>query len=143
MAEACYYIESDKEAAIVDPLRDPQVYTELIKERGSKLKYIFLTHFHADFVSGHVDLAQKTGAQIIYGPTAQASGFNILVAKDGEEIGIGKIKIAVLHTPGHTMESSCFLVIENQKPLYIITGDTLFLGEVGRPDLAVKGNDLT
>lgn len=102
-----------------------------------------MTHFHADFVSGHVDLAKITGATIVYGPTAEAAGINLKVAKDNEEIPLGKIKIVVLHTPGHTMESSCFLIVDNGKPLYLCTGDTLFLGEVGRPDLAVKGENLT
>lgn len=142
IAEAAYYIESEGEAAIIDPLRETEPYTEMAEKRGSKIKYIFETHFHADFVSGHVDLARKTGAEIVYGPTAEA-GYQITVAEDNQEFSIGKIKVRVLHTPGHTMESSTFLLIdENGEHQAIFTGDTLFLGDVGRPDLAVK-TDLT
>lgn len=142
IAEAAYYIESDGEAAIIDPLRESEPYVNRADLDGAKIKYIFETHFHADFVSGHLDLARKTGAKIVYGPTAQA-GFDIEVAQDGQEYSIGKVKIKVLHTPGHTMESSTYLLIdENGKEHAIFTGDTLFLGDVGRPDLAVK-TDLT
>jgi hydroxyacylglutathione hydrolase len=138
LAEAAYYIESKGEAAIIDPLREVQPYLDLAKENGTKIKYVFETHFHADFVSGHIDLAAKTGAQIVYGPTAQPN-FEAIVAKDGEEFKVGDLTIKVLHTPGHTMESSTFLLIdENGKDNAIFTGDTLFLGDVGRPDLAVK-----
>lgn len=142
IAEAAYYIESEGEAAIIDPLRETEPYLNRANEDNSKIKYIFETHFHADFVSGHLDLARKTGGQIVYGPTAKA-GFDITVAEDGQEFQIGKVKIKVLHTPGHTMESSTYLLIdENGKNHAIFTGDTLFLGDVGRPDLAVK-TDLT
>ncbi|MEQ8323922.1 MAG: MBL fold metallo-hydrolase [Vicingaceae bacterium] len=142
IAEAAYYIESEGEAAIIDPLREFEPYVNKADEDGAKIKYIFETHFHADFVSGHLDLAKKTGASIVYGPTAQA-GFDIVVAKDGQDFEIGKVKIRVLHTPGHTMESSTYLLIDEQgKEHAIFTGDTLFLGDVGRPDLAVK-TDLT
>jgi len=138
LAEAAYYIESKGEAAIIDPLREVQPYLDLAKENGTKIKYVFETHFHADFVSGHIDLAAKTGAKIVYGPTAQPS-FEAIVAKDGEEFKVGDLTIKVLHTPGHTMESSTFLLIdEHGKDNAIFTGDTLFLGDVGRPDLAVK-----
>lgn len=138
LAEAAYYIESDGEAAIVDPLREVQPYIDLAEKNGAKIKYVLETHFHADFVSGHLDLAKKTGATIVFGPTAQPN-FEAHVAQDREELKLGKLTIKVLHTPGHTMESSTFLVIdENGKDHSIYTGDTLFLGDVGRPDLAVK-----
>jgi len=142
LAEAAYYIESNGEAAIVDPLREVEPYIEMAEKRGAKIKYVLETHFHADFVSGHLDLAKKTGAKIVHGPTAVAN-FDAYVAEDGEELSLGNIKIKVLHTPGHTMESSTFLVLdENNKPHSIYSGDTLFIGDVGRPDLAVK-TDLT
>lgn len=142
LAEAAYYIESNGEAAIIDPLRETQPYIELAAKRNAKIKYVFETHFHADFVSGHVDLAKKTGATIVYGPTA-VTGFKSYTAKDEEEFQLGKIKIKLLHTPGHTMESSCYLLMdENGTPHSVFTGDTLFVGDVGRPDLAVK-SDLT
>jgi glyoxylase-like metal-dependent hydrolase (beta-lactamase superfamily II)/rhodanese-related sulfurtransferase len=142
LAEAAYYIESKGEAAIIDPLRETQPYIELAQKRNAKIKYVFETHFHADFVSGHIDLAKKTGASIVYGPNAEA-GYEIRVAKDSEEFVLGDVKIKVLHTPGHTMESSCFLLKdENGKEVAVFTGDTLFVGDVGRPDLAVK-SDLT
>src|SRR5688572_15937477 len=135
LAEAAYYIESDHEAAIIDPLRETEPYIELAKERGSKIKYVFETHFHADFVSGHIDLAKKVNAPIIYGPGAKTE-YAIYNAKDGEEFSLGKVKIKVLHTPGHTPESACYLLIdENGKQHAIFTGDTLFVGDVGRPDL--------
>ncbi len=140
LAEAAYYIESNGEAAIIDPLREPDPYLQLAKERGSNIKYIFETHFHADFVSGHLDLSKKTGAEIIYGPTATAK-YPITTAKDNQIFELGDIQIKVLHTPGHTLESSCFLVIDNQGQDYaVFTGDTLFVGDVGRPDLAVNAN---
>jgi len=143
LAEAAYYIESNGEAAIIDPLRETQPYLDKLNKNGAKLKYIFETHFHADFVSGHVDLAKKTGAAIVYGPNATA-GYEIYSAKDNEEMKIGDITIKVLHTPGHTMESSTFLLIdENGKEHAIFSGDTLFLGDVGRPDLAIKQGEVT
>jgi glyoxylase-like metal-dependent hydrolase (beta-lactamase superfamily II)/rhodanese-related sulfurtransferase len=140
LAEAAYYIESNGEAAIVDPLRETAPYIKMAEERGATIKYVLETHFHADFVSGHLDLAKNTGAKIVYGPTAQPN-FDAHVAEDGELLSLGNIKIKVLHTPGHTMESSTFLVLdENDQPHSIYTGDTLFIGDVGRPDLAVKTN---
>jgi len=142
LAEAAYYIESEGEAAIIDPLRETSPYIELAAKRNAKIKYVFETHFHADFVSGHIDLARKTGSSIVFGPTAQ-TGYDVIVAKDDEVFSIGKIKMKVLHTPGHTLESSCFLLIdENGNNNAIFTGDTLFVGDVGRPDLAIK-SDLT
>ncbi|MCW3085711.1 MAG: putative protein yrkH [Bacteroidetes bacterium] len=142
LAEAAYYIESDGEAAIIDPLRETEPYQLLATKRNAKIKYVFETHFHADFVSGHVDLARKTGAVIVYGPTAE-TGYETLVAHDEEIFTLGKIKLKVLHTPGHTLESSCYLLIdENGKEHAVFTGDTLFVGDVGRPDLAIK-SDLT
>ncbi|MGB0403269.1 MAG: MBL fold metallo-hydrolase [Salibacteraceae bacterium] len=142
LAEAAYYIESEGEVAIIDPLRETAPYIAKAEENGGKIKYVFETHFHADFVSGHVDLAKKTGAQIIYGPTAKA-GYDIVTAEDGQLFKLGKVTIKVLHTPGHTMESSSFLLIdENGKNHALFSGDTLFIGDVGRPDLAVK-TDLT
>jgi glyoxylase-like metal-dependent hydrolase (beta-lactamase superfamily II)/rhodanese-related sulfurtransferase len=138
LAEAAYYIESNGEAAIIDPLRETAPYIELAESDGAKIKYIFETHFHADFVSGHVDLAKKTGAEIVYGPTANP-GYDAIIAKDNQEFKIGDATIRVLHTPGHTQESSTYLLIdENGKETAIFSGDTLFLGDVGRPDLAVK-----
>jgi hydroxyacylglutathione hydrolase len=142
LAEAAYYIESDGEVAIIDPLRETEPYLELVKKNNGKIKYILETHFHADFVSGHVDLAKKSGATIVYGPNANPD-FNFHSAKDGEVLKIGKITITVLHTPGHTLESVTYLLKdENGKPVCIFTGDTLFIGDVGRPDLAIK-SDLT
>lgn len=135
LAEAAYYIESDNEAAIIDPLRETEPYIELARTRGSKIKYVFETHFHADFVSGHIDLAKKVNAPIIYGPKA-ITEYAVYNAKDGEVFNLGKVKIKVLHTPGHTPESSCYLLLdENGKEHAIFTGDTLFVGDVGRPDL--------
>jgi glyoxylase-like metal-dependent hydrolase (beta-lactamase superfamily II)/rhodanese-related sulfurtransferase len=143
LSEAAYYIESNGEAAIIDPLRDIDQYTALAKERNAVIKYIFETHFHADFVSGHIDLAEITGAPIIYGPGTETS-FNAYIAKDNETFTLGKISVQVLHTPGHTLESCCFLLRdENQKDYAVFTGDTLFVGDVGRPDLAQKGESLT
>ena len=140
IAEAAYYIESRGEAAIIDPLRESQPYLDLAAEDNAKIKYVFETHFHADFVSGHIDLAQKTGAEIVFGPTAKPN-YEVLVAEDGQVFEVGEIKIKVLHTPGHTMESTCFLLFDkNGNEHAIFTGDTLFLGDVGRPDLAIKSN---
>lgn len=137
LAQGAYYIESDGEAAVIDPLREIDEYLDLAKKRNTKIKYIFETHFHADFVSGHVDLSRKTGAPIIYGPTKMETGFDALVAKDGQIFTLGKAKIKLIHTPGHTLESSCYLLIdENGKEQALFTGDTLFIGDVGRPDLA-------
>ncbi|HLP64769.1 MBL fold metallo-hydrolase [Flavobacterium sp.] len=137
LAHAAYYIESNGEAAIVDPLRETQPYLDRIQRDGVTLKYIFETHFHADFVSGHVDLAQKTGATIVYGPTSMKTGFDVYIGTDGEIFNVGGIQIKLIHTPGHTLESSCFLLTdENGIEHGIITGDTLFIGDVGRPDLA-------
>jgi len=143
LAQGAYYIVSEGEAAIIDPLREVQPYLDRLAKDNVKLKYIFETHFHADFVSGHVDLSKKTGAPIIYGPTA-APEFEAIVAEDNQVFEIEKIKIKVLHTPGHTMESSTYLLIdENGKNHAIFSGDTLFLGDVGRPDLAQKAANLT
>ena len=138
LAQGAYYIESNGEAAIIDPLREVAPYIQKAELNGATIKYVLETHFHADFVSGHLDLAKKTGAQIVYGPTA-APNFSFYSAKDGEELSLGKIKIKVLHTPGHTMESTCYLLIdENGKATSLFSGDTLFIGDVGRPDLAQK-----
>lgn len=143
LSEAAYYIESNGEAAIIDPLRDIDSYLQLAGERKVKIKYIFETHFHADFVSGHIDLSKATGAPIIYGPGTQA-GFDVYVAKDNEVFKIGDVSITVLHTPGHTLESSCYLLKdETGKDNAVFTGDTIFVGDVGRPDLAQKGDDIT
>lgn len=142
LAEAAYYIESKGEVAIIDPLRETAPYIEMAQANGAKIKYIFETHFHADFVSGHIDLAKKTGAAIVYGPTA-VTGFDAIIAEDNQEFRIGDVTLKVLHTPGHTPESATYLLIdENGKETAIFTGDTLFLGDVGRPDLAIK-SDLT
>ena len=135
LAQATYYIESDGEVAIIDPLRDYQSYIEKAKSNKANIKYIFETHFHADFVSGHIDLANETGAEIVYGPNAN-TGYKVCVAKDEQVFKLGKISIQVIHTPGHTLESSCFLLTdENGKAHAVFTGDTLFIGDVGRPDL--------
>ena len=143
MSEAAYYIESEGEAAIIDPLRDIDPYLQLANERKARIVYIFETHFHADFVSGHLDLGKVTGAPIVYGPNTETR-FPVQVAKDGETFKVGKLTIEVLHTPGHTLESSCYLLKdENGKNHSVFTGDTLFVGDVGRPDLAQKGADLT
>lgn len=138
LAEAAYYIESNGEAAIIDPLRESQPYLELAEQRGARIKYVMETHFHADFVSGHLDLAKKTGATIVFGPSATPN-YAAHVAEDGEELQLGDVRIKVLHTPGHTMESSTYLLLdESGNPNALFTGDTLFIGDVGRPDLAVK-----
>jgi glyoxylase-like metal-dependent hydrolase (beta-lactamase superfamily II)/rhodanese-related sulfurtransferase len=140
LSEAAYYIQSDGEAAIIDPLRETEPYISRAEKDGVKIKYVFLTHFHADFVSGHVDLAKKTGATIVFGPNAKAA-FDFHSAKDLEQFSIGAITIQLLHTPGHTMESSTYLLFNKDgKEHCIFTGDTLFIGDVGRPDLAVKSN---
>ena len=136
LSEAAYYIESNGEAAVIDPLRDTEEYVTLAASRNAAIKYIFETHFHADFVSGHLDLSKKTGAPIVYGPQTVTS-FPVHVAKDEEIFTIGDISITVMHTPGHTIESSCFLLKdENGKDHAVFTGDTLFVGDVGRPDLS-------
>lgn len=143
LAQGAYYIVANGEAAIIDPLRETKPYLDLLAKDGVKLKYIFETHFHADFVSGHVDLARQTGAQIIYGPTANPS-FEVIIAKDNQIFELGDAKIKVLHTPGHTLESSSYLLIDAdgmEKALF--SGDTLFLGDVGRPDLAQKSASMT
>lgn len=138
LAQGAYYIMSEGEVAIIDPLREVDPYIQKAKLDKAKIKYVLETHFHADFVSGHIDLAKKTGAKIVYGPTA-APAFEFYSAKDNEEIKLGKVKIRVLHTPGHTMESTCYLLIdENGKEVALFSGDTLFIGDVGRPDLAQK-----
>jgi hydroxyacylglutathione hydrolase len=135
LAEAAYYIESEGEAAIIDPLRETEPYIELAQKRNAKIKYVFETHFHADFVSGHLDLARKVNAPIVYGPLANTQ-YKVYNATDGEEFTLGKLKIRVLHTPGHTPESSCFLLLnEEGKAHAVFSGDTLFVGDVGRPDL--------
>ena len=142
LAEAAYYIESNGEAAIIDPLREVEPYLKKAAQANTKIKYIFETHFHADFVSGHIDLAEKSGAQIVYGPTAVTT-FPSHIAKDGEEFKIGDLTITALHTPGHTLESTTYLLTDKNGVKHcIFTGDTLFIGDVGRPDLAQKG-DLT
>ncbi|EKF54117.1 hypothetical protein I215_14014 [Galbibacter marinus] len=138
LAQGAYYVESNGEAVVIDPLREVQPYIEKAEKSGAKIKYVLETHFHADFVSGHLDLAKKTGATIVFGPTAKPS-FEAHVAEDGEILKVGNIQIKVIHTPGHTMESTCFLLIdENGKETGLFTGDTLFIGDVGRPDLAQK-----
>lgn len=143
LSEAAYYIESEGEAAVIDPLRDIDEYLELANERKASIKYIFETHFHADFVSGHLDLSRVTGATIVYGPGTETK-FPVLIARDGEIFNLGQLTIEVLHTPGHTLESSCYLLRdENGKDHAVFTGDTLFVGDVGRPDLAQKGNEIT
>jgi len=143
ISEAAYYIESEGIAAVIDPLRDIEEYLVLAKERNASIKYIFETHFHADFVSGHLDLAAATGATIIYGP-GTVTKFPVHIAEDNEIFKLGKNTITVLHTPGHTLESSCYLLKdETNKDIAIFTGDTLFVGDVGRPDLAQKGDELT
>lgn len=143
LAQGAYYIESEGEAVIIDPLREVQPYLDRARRNGSKVKYVFETHFHADFVSGHIDLAARTGAKIVYGPGANPL-FEAYVAKDGEELKVGKVTFKILHTPGHTIESTTFLLRdETGKDYAIFTGDTLFLGDVGRPDLAQKAADMT
>jgi len=143
LAQGAYYIESNGEVAIIDPLREVQPYIEKAEKNGAKIKYIFETHFHADFVSGHLDLSKKTGAPIIYGPLANPE-FDCVIAQDEQEFKLGNVTLKVLHTPGHTMESTCYLLLdENGQPHSLFSGDTLFLGDVGRPDLAQKAADMT
>ncbi|MBY0534662.1 MAG: MBL fold metallo-hydrolase [Chitinophagaceae bacterium] len=143
LSEAAYYIESDGKAAIIDPMRDIDVYLNLAKERGANISYVFETHFHADFVSGHLDLSKATGAPIIYGPETNTK-LPVTIATDGQVFQLGSISIEVMHTPGHTLESTCYLLKdENGLPYAVFTGDTLFVGDVGRPDLAQKGSNLT
>lgn len=139
LSEAAYFIESNGEAAVIDPIRDTKGYLKIAEEHNASIKYIFETHFHADFISGHIDLAKETGATIVYGPQTRAN-FSFHLAKDGEEFKIGNITIQVIHTPGHTLESTCYLLKdEHGKPYCLFTGDTLFVGDVGRPDLS-SGN---
>ncbi|GAD08274.1 MBL fold metallo-hydrolase [Porphyromonas crevioricanis] len=143
LAQGAYYISSEGEAAIIDPLRDTKPYLDRLAHDAVQLKYIFETHFHADFVSGHLDLSHDTGAQIVYGPTAKP-GFEAIVAEDNQIFKVGKVSIRVIHTPGHTMESSCFLLTDEEGHEHaLFSGDTLFLGDVGRPDLAQKAANLT
>jgi hydroxyacylglutathione hydrolase len=143
LAQGAYYITSNGEAAIIDPLREVQPYIDRATRDGVKIKYVFETHFHADFVSGHIDLSKKTDAPIVYGPNANPE-FKAIIAQDGEEFKLGNVTIKVLHTPGHTMESTCFLLKdENGKDHALFSGDTLFLGDVGRPDLAQKAASMT
>ena len=143
LAQGAYYIEHNGEAAVIDPLREVDQYIELANSRDAKIKYVFETHFHADFVSGHVTLSEKTGAPIVYGPMADPS-FDCIVAEDNQEFKIGELTIRVLHTPGHTMESTTYLLLdEHKKEIAIFSGDTLFLGDVGRPDLAQKAASMT
>ena len=143
LSEAAYYIESNGESAIIDPLRDIAIYLEMANERKSLIKYIFETHFHADFVSGHLDLGKATGAPIVYGPNTNTN-FPVIVAKDKEIFKVGDLTIEVMHTPGHTLESTCYLLKdESGKNYCVFTGDTLFVGDVGRPDLAQKAAEIT
>lgn len=140
LAQGAYYIESEGAAAVIDPLREVEPYIKKAKQNNAAIKYVLETHFHADFVSGHLDLSKKTGAQIIYGPTAKPD-FEAIVAEDGQEFILGKVVIKVLHTPGHTMESTCYLLKDEEgKDVGLFSGDTLFIGDVGRPDLAQKVN---
>jgi len=139
LSEAAYFVESNGEAVIIDPIRDTETYLQLTKEYKASIKYIFETHFHADFVSGHLELSKKTGAPIVYGPETEAN-FSFHLAIDGEIFKIGNITLEVIHTPGHTIESTCYLLRdENGKPYCLFSGDTLFVGDVGRPDLS-SGN---
>jgi glyoxylase-like metal-dependent hydrolase (beta-lactamase superfamily II)/rhodanese-related sulfurtransferase len=139
LSEAAYFIESGGEAAVVDPLRDIDAYIQLAKEHNATIKYIFETHFHADFVSGHLDLAKATGATIVYGPQTE-TGFPVHVARDGEVFSVGKLSVEALHTPGHTLESTCYLLKDEKGKVHcVFTGDTLFVGDVGRPDLSQEG----
>ncbi len=144
LAQGAYYIESKGEAVVIDPLREVEPYIQKAAKNGAKIKYVLETHFHADFVSGHVDLSKKTGAPIVYGPTAKPN-FDALIATDGQEFKVGELTIKVLHTPGHTMESTCYLLKDaSGKDVGLFSGDTLFIGDVGRPDLAQKvAADLT
>jgi len=140
LAEAAYYVESNGEAVIIDPLRETKPYVERAEADGAQIKYVLETHFHADFVSGHIDLAKATGAQIVFGPTAKPN-YKAHIASDGEVLKVGNVTIEVLHTPGHTMESTTYLLRDEAgNPYAVFTGDTLFIGDVGRPDLAVKSD---
>ncbi len=140
LAQGAYYIESQGEVAIIDPLREVQPYIDQAKRNNASIKYVFETHFHADFVSGHIDLSQKTNAPIVYGPNAK-TGFKAHIATDGEVFKLGNISIKAIHTPGHTLESTCYLLIdENAQEKALFSGDTLFIGDVGRPDLAQKSD---
>ncbi len=143
LSEAAYYIESNGEAAIIDPLRDIDMYLQMAQERKAEIKYIFETHFHADFVSGHLELSKATGAPIVYGPQTKAD-FDVTIATDGQSFPLGNISILVLHTPGHTLESTCY-VLKNEegKDYAVFTGDTLFCGDVGRPDLSQADSNMT
>lgn len=139
LAQGAYYIESNGEAAVIDPLREVQPYIDRAEKNGATIKYVFETHYHADFVSGHVDLGNKTGAPIVYGPVLIEPGFKALIAQDGQKFKLGDVTITAIHTPGHTMESTCYLLTdEHGKDVALFTGDTLFIGDVGRPDLAQK-----
>ncbi len=139
LAQGAYFIHSKGEAVVIDPLREVTPYLQKAEELGVKIKYIFETHFHADFVSGHIDLAKKSGATIVFGPNEAPIGYNVHVAKDGEVFQVGDISFELIHTPGHTMESSCYLLRDEKGEMHsIYTGDTLFIGDVGRPDLAQK-----
>lgn len=143
LAQGAYYIESEGEAVVIDPLREVNAYLERATRDGARIKYVFETHFHADFVSGHLDLSKKSGAPIVYGPMANPT-FDAYIARDGEEFKVGKLTFRVLHTPGHTMESTCYLLLdENGTEKALFSGDTLFIGDVGRPDLAQKAANLT
>ena len=143
LAQGAYYIESEGEAVIIDPLREVEPYIQKAEKDKATIKYVFETHFHADFVSGHLDLSEKTGASIVYGPNAETS-FKAIVAKDGQKFKVGAVTFTVLHTPGHTMESSCYLLTnEHGKDVALFSGDTLFIGDVGRPDLAQKTGVIT
>lgn len=143
LAQGAYYITSGSEAVMIDPLRETQPYLDRLAKDKVKLKYIFETHFHADFVSGHIDLSKKTGAPVIYGPTAVPE-FQALIAHDNQVFDVGNISLKVIHTPGHTLESMCLLLLdENDKETALFSGDTLFLGDVGRPDLAQKALNMT
>lgn len=143
LAQGAYYIESEGEAVVIDPLREVEPYILKAERNNARIKYVFETHFHADFVSGHLDLSKQTGATIVYGPTAEPS-FAAHIAKDGEEFKVGKVTFQLLHTPGHTMESSCYLLRdEDGKEVALFSGDTLFIGDVGRPDLAQKAANMT
>lgn len=143
LAQGAYYIESEGEAVVIDPLREVEPYLAKAEKDGAKIKYVLETHFHADFVSGHLDLSKKSGAEIVYGPNANPD-FECKIASDGEVLPVGKVSIKVLHTPGHTMESTCYLLRDQQgKDVALFSGDTLFIGDVGRPDLAQKAASMT
>lgn len=143
LSQGAYYVSSNGEAVVIDPLRESKPYIEMAQERGDQIKYVFETHFHADFVSGHLDLSQKTGAPVVFGPGAK-TGFECVNAVDGQEFKVGQVTIVALHTPGHTLESTCYLIKDEAgTPKAVFTGDTLFIGDVGRPDLAQASSSLT